>query len=133
MNIKNDFQYKDGLKTPRLITRFLTEADVAVWVEYCKDPVAATFTPIPDKTPTEMAQLWIDFTLKRYRENRLGMQALISKETSGFIGMSGLLVQEVNGKSEIEVAYHLLRKYLGKGYATEAAQKFRDYGFEHHV
>ena len=77
-----------------------------------------------------MAQYWIDLCLKRYEENRLGLQALLDKETGAFIGQCGLLKQEVNGKPEIEVGYHLIGRYWGMGYATEAAQMFRDYGFE---
>ena len=133
MNIKDGFQYKDGLETPRLITRFLTEADIPVWLEYCQDPVATAFTSIPGKTPLELAQFFIELSLKRYEENRFGGQALIHKETGDFIGLCGLLLQEVNEINEIEVGYHLLRKHWGKGYATEAAQKFRDYGFEHNL
>ena len=123
--------YKDHLETPRLVTRFLTQDDVAAWMEYCNDPIATTFTSFPHKrTPAEMAQYWIDLCLKRYAENRLGLQALLDKETEAFIGQCGLLKQEVNGKIEIEVGYHLIRRYWGKGYAIEAAQMFRNYGFE---
>ncbi len=126
--------YADGLETPRLITRFLTQDDVVAWMEYCNDPTATRFTSFPHKeTASEMAQYWIYLSLKRYEENRLGLQALLDKETGAFIGQCGLLQQEVNGRQEIEVGYHLIRKYWGKGYATEAAQMFRDYGFENSV
>jgi RimJ/RimL family protein N-acetyltransferase len=126
--------YTDHLETQRLITRFITQGDVTAWMEYCNDSVATSFTSFPHKnTPSEMAQYWIDLCLKRYSENRLGLQALIDKETGAFIGQCGLLRQEVNGRSEIEVGYHLIRRHWGKGYATEAAQMFRDYGFENNV
>jgi RimJ/RimL family protein N-acetyltransferase len=36
----------------------------------------------------------------------------------------------MDGRFEIEVGYHLLREHWGKGYATEAARVFRNYGFE---
>jgi [ribosomal protein S5]-alanine N-acetyltransferase len=85
------------------------------------------------KTPEEMAKEVIALSLKRYEEGRFGLQALISKETGAFIGKCGLLLQEVNGKNEIEVGYHLLPAYWGKGYATEAAQRFRDYAFENNI
>ena len=106
--------YKDHLKTPRIITRFLTQDDVTAWMEYCNDPIATTFTSFPHKkTPSEMAQYWIDLCLKRYNENRLGLQALLDKESEAFIGQCGLLLQEVNGRSEIEVGYHLIRRFWG--------------------
>lgn len=125
--------YTDHLETARLITRFVTKEDAAVWVDYCKDPTATKFTIIKDKTPEEMSELFIDLTLKRYKEHRLGLQALINKETHEFIGKCGLLLQEVNGKEEVEVGYHLLPKFWGKGYATEAARGFRDYAFENNL
>ncbi|MGN6566963.1 MAG: GNAT family N-acetyltransferase [Flavipsychrobacter sp.] len=123
--------YKDKLEAPRLITRFVTQEDVPVWLEYCSDPVATEFTGLSDKTPEEMALEVMKITLKRYEEGRLGLQALISKETGEMIGKCGLLIQhEVNGKTELEIGYHLIRRYWGQGYAIEAAQMFRDYAFE---
>ena len=125
-------EYKDGLETERLITRFVTPNDLPAWMEYCNDPIATTFTK-RDETPEELAQRFIDFTLKRHAEGLYGLQALITKDTGQHIGMCGIMVQEVNGKEEIEVGYHLIRRHWGKGYATEAAQMFRNYGFEHNV
>ncbi len=123
--------YVDRLETSRLVTRFLTQDDVTPWMEYCNDPIATMFTSFPHKkTASEMAQYWIDLSLKRYAEKRLGLQALLDKETGAFIGQCGLLQQEVNDKTEIEVGYHLIRNFWGMGYATEAAKMFRDYGFE---
>jgi len=36
----------------------------------------------------------------------------------------------VDGKKELEVGYHILREYWGRGYAPEAAQAFIKYGAE---
>jgi RimJ/RimL family protein N-acetyltransferase len=44
--------------------------------------------------------------------------------------MCGLLVQEVDGIKELEIGYSLHPAFLGKGYATEAAMKMRDFAFE---
>jgi len=125
-----NLEYKDRLESERLTTRFLTMADAPAWVEYCSDPVATRFTAIPDKTPEEMVQFLFEVTMKRYEEKRLGAQALILKDTGEFIGKCGLFLQELNGEPVIEIGYHLLRRFWGKGYAVEAAQLFRDYGFE---
>ena len=124
--------YKDHLETARLITRFVTPGDLPAWMEYCTDPIATTFTK-RDETPEELGQRFIDFTLKRYADGLYGLQALITKDTNEHVGMCGIMVQEVNGKPEIEVGYHLIRRYWGKGYASEAAQMFRDYGFQNNV
>ena len=123
-------KYTDKLQSPRLTTRFLTAADADAWLEYCEDATATEFTYMEGCSPAEMSARFIDFTLKRYEDGRGGLQALLSKETGELVGMCGLFTQEVNGKSMTEIGYHLLRKYWGMGYATEAAQLFRDYGFE---
>ena len=124
--------YTDQLETQRLITRFVTQDDAKTWVEYCSDPVATAYTAIPGKSPEEMAEFVMEKTISRYAAGRLGLQALISKDTGEFIGKCGILMQEVNGKEEMEIGYHLLRRHWGKGYATEAAKMFRDYGFENY-
>lgn len=126
-------EYKDGLKSARLTTRFVTKNDAWIWLDYCNDPVATKFTGIADKTPAELAEFFMDRTLLRYAEGRLGLQALINKETGAFVGQCGLIVQEVDGVKEIEIGYHLLPKYWGQGYASEAARMFRDYGFENYT
>ena len=36
----------------------------------------------------------------------------------------------MDGKKELEVGYHILREYWGRGYAPEAAQAFIKYGAE---
>ena len=126
--------YTDGLETARLTTRFLQPADATVWESFFADPINCTFINVIDPTASkeERASLMVNLTIKRYQENRLGLQAHIEKQTGKLVGMCGLLAQDVNGTNETEIGYHLLRKHWGKGYASEAAQKFRDYGFEHH-
>ncbi len=124
--------YIDDLETERLTTRFLTEEDIPLWCEYFADPENCRFLALPDvPSIEEKAAIMVNYALTRYKNNTLGLQALITKDTGELIGMCGLLVQEVNGKNEIEVGYHLLKRFWGKGYAIEAAQMFRDYGFGH--
>jgi [ribosomal protein S5]-alanine N-acetyltransferase len=90
----------------------------------------ALFPDFGLKTEEARARHWIEKQLGRYAANTLGHQALIHKETGAFIGQSGLLLQEVDGRQEIEVGYHIFMKYWGQGYAPEAARAFMAYGFE---
>src|SRR5690606_21550114 len=57
--------------------------------------------------------------------------ALIDKNTGNFVGQCGLLTQVIDGNTEIEIGYHLLPSYWGKGYATEAAMACKRYAFDH--
>ena len=122
------------LETNRLITRKLTEKDITVWAEFFKDKEAIEFFPTLGLTSNEeRAKHWVDKQLNRYVENRFGLQALIEKKTGNFIGQCGLITQEVDGKMEIEVGYHIFKKYWGQGFAPEAARLFIDYAFKNNL
>jgi [ribosomal protein S5]-alanine N-acetyltransferase len=123
--------YQDNLETARLLTRKLTNGDIATWADFFNDKEAIEFAPDYGlQTNEEKAKFWIGKQLNRYAENRFGLQVLIDKRTNNFIGQCGLLKQEVDGKTEIEVGYHIFKKYWGQGYAPEAAKLFIDYAFE---
>ncbi len=127
--------YKDGLMTERLYTRFLVADDYKTWAKFLEDKEATEFifNPWNAATHGEHARFWIEKQLLRYKEKRGGLQALINKGTGEFIGQCGLLLQEIDGKQEIEVGYHIFRKYWGQGYAPEAAKAFFDFGFVNNI
>ena len=54
----------------------------------------------------------------------------MEKESGKMIGQCGLLIQQVDGEERLEIGYSILPAYWGKGYASEAAIKCRDYAFE---
>lgn len=127
----NDYIYTDGIHTERLITRFLQPNDYKIWIPFLSDPECIQFLPyygIDD--PAERAKHVIEKQLGRYNENRYGLQLLLDRKNNEPVGMCGLLLQDVEGKPELEVGYHLLREHWGKGYASEAAQAFKNFGFE---
>ena len=64
---------------------------------------------------------------------RYDLQALIKKDSGEFIGQCGLLAQDISGRNELEVDYHLIPRYWGKGYATKAAKEFKSIGFENNL
>ncbi|WP_373514300.1 GNAT family N-acetyltransferase [Persicitalea sp.] len=128
--MKPSISYQDNLETKRLITRFLTPDDVRPWAEFFADDEAVEFFPMAVyDSHQESARYWIDRQLTRYAEQRYGMQALIDKKTQVFVGMCGLMTQTVDDVIEMEVGYHVLKKYWGLGYAPEAARLFIDYAF----
>lgn len=125
--------YKDQLTSERLITRYLTLDDIPIWEEFFEDEEAVEFLSLHLlglKSNLEFSTHMIEKQLARYAENRFGLQALIDKSTNEFIGLCGLLAQEIDGINEIEVGYHILKKNWKQGYATEAAKLFIDYAFE---
>ena len=129
-----EYIYNQRLESLRLITRHLTLEDINIWSEYFKDKEAIRY--IPDfgfNSDFDKAQHMIEKQLARYKEKRFGLQVLLNKKTKEFIGLCGLLTQEVDGQKEIEVGYHLFKKYWGQGYATEAAKLFIDYAFKNKV
>ncbi|MEP6793004.1 MAG: GNAT family N-acetyltransferase [Saprospiraceae bacterium] len=133
MRISN-YIYQDLLHSPRLKTRFLTRDDIVKWTAFFKDEEAIALMPTYGlNTNEEKATRWIEKQLDRYATNRMGHQALIDIKTNAFIGQAGLLVQEVDGIAELEVGYHVFKKYWGQGYAPEAARLFLNHAFENNL
>jgi ribosomal-protein-alanine N-acetyltransferase len=126
--------YRDKLESQRLITRFLTINDIPAWSKFFDDKEAVELFPTYGLTTSEeRASHWMQKQLTRYQERTFGLQALIDKKTNEFIGQSGIAKQIVDGKTEIEVGYHVFKKYWGQGYAPEAAKLFIDYAFQNNL
>jgi len=124
------YKYEDGLSTERLYTRFLVEDDHIEWAKFFEDEETMQYFPSFVTSNKEKINPWVEKQIIRYKEKRYGLQALINKQTNEFIGQCGLLLQEIDGKQEVEVGYHIFKKYWGQGYAPEAAKAFINYGFE---
>ena len=58
----------------------------------------------------------------RYRSDGYCFWAVIRKEDHEFLGICGVLRQEIDGQVEAEIAYRLMDTFWGKGYGTEAAE-----------
>ena len=130
----DSYFYEDGLESQRLVTRKLVDEDIRAWEFFFEDEEAVAFIPSYNSTDKKVkARSMIQKQLFRYSNNQYGLQALISKSHREFVGICGLLLQEVEGKMEIEIGYHLFRKHWGNGYATEAAQLFKKYAFEKYI
>jgi ribosomal-protein-alanine N-acetyltransferase len=126
-----NYLYEDKLETERLVTRKLVSDDYKTWSVFFEDKDAVEF--IIDSTVTdtaERARHWIERQRSRYENKLFGLQALIDKRSKEFVGMCGLLLQEVEGVKELEIGYHIFKKHWGKGYAPEAAILFKEYAFK---
>jgi [ribosomal protein S5]-alanine N-acetyltransferase len=123
----------DNQQSERILFRRVTQEDFNSWLEFFKDPRSLQYLALPKLEPEALCQFWIDLILERYAKNRGGMNALIEKATGAFLGQCGLLFQDIDGKTEIEIGYSIIPKYWGKGYATEAAIKCKEYAFENNL
>ena len=129
-----DYIYEDNLESERLITRKAKTDDYTVWSEFFDDEESMKFIPAFGVTEkTERAKHWIERQMKRDATKQFGLQFLIEKTTKQIVGMCGLLAQEVEGIKEVEIGYHLLKKHWGKGYASEAANLFKQYAFTNNI
>lgn len=117
------------LETGRLVLRKLTTDDVDALFRVWGD--AETMRFFPEALSREQVTALIERQLQRHERDGTGLWAVVLNETGEVIGDAGLLVQDVDGASELEIAYHLRRDCHGRGYATEAAKAWRDWAFSY--
>lgn len=121
----------DGQETERLKFRLVQDTDYDTWIDLFRGTEFAKYLGMGHlQTPEEQCDLWFEKVKGRYDNDRGGMNVLIDKHTGSLVGQCGLLIQEVEGNTIMEVGYSLLPKHHGKGYAIEAATKARNYAFE---
>ena len=119
-------------ETERLKFRLLQQSDYDEWLPLFTDIDTVRFLAMEHLTTSkERCDLWFEKSLARHNNDTGGMNVLIDKQTGKMIGQCGLLVQELEGELIMEIGYSILPQYCGKGYATEAAKKCRDYAFIH--
>lgn len=117
-----------NLETERLWLRKMEPSDLPHVGKMLADPrmtkyigyVAGQWTP----------EKWMERTVERREKDGLSFLAVELKPKRLFIAQIGLLLQEIDGKKEVEVGYHLLPEYWGNGYATEAAKACMEWGFK---
>jgi ribosomal-protein-alanine N-acetyltransferase len=108
------------LETERLALRRFRSDDVDAIFAIIGDEIAMQYYP---KTFNRSdAVQWIERNLRRYREHGYGLFAVTLKNGADVIGDCGVIRQEVEGETLLEVGYHLRRDKWGNGYATEAAR-----------
>ena len=115
------------LQTSRLLLRELVAQDAAALEKVLGDPVAMQYYPAAfDRNAVEE---WIKRNIDRYERDGHSFWAMTLKSSAELIGDCGCPLQEVEGRNEIEIGYHVRRDLWGKGYATEAAQACMEYAF----
>ncbi len=119
-------------RTERLILREILSTDVDGLFELDSDPEVHRF--LGNEPVTEKSRIVevISFIRQQYVDNGVGRWAIIDKKSKAFIGWAGLKFETKltnNHVNYYDLGYRLIRKYWGKGIATEAALASLEYAF----
>ncbi|MFY7734387.1 MAG: GNAT family N-acetyltransferase [Bacteroidia bacterium] len=133
--MKTTFKYSlEGQETDRLLFRRITEQDFDTWLAFCKYPDSLKYIfsqeQLKVEDPIERCNIWFKRVFNRYENELGGMNALIDKQTGELVGQCGLLIQTIDDIEELEIGYSLMPAHRGKGYASEAAIKCKEFAFE---
>ncbi|MEZ5427363.1 MAG: GNAT family N-acetyltransferase [Pyrinomonadaceae bacterium] len=115
------------LETERLFLRPFEESDADAVFEMRRDEEIMRFIRQP-QTKRDESLNWIKMISQRWETERIGFCGVFEKATGDFVGWCGLWQLKETG--EIEVGYALAKAFWGNGYATEAARRMLEYGFE---
>jgi len=115
------------IETDRLLLRKFTENDTALLFQLNLDPEVIRYTHDPITDVEHAKKILSDVILPQYSLYNHGRLATHLKSSLEFIGWCGLkYLPETN---EVDLGYRFMKKFWGKGYATEAALACIEYGF----
>jgi RimJ/RimL family protein N-acetyltransferase len=106
-------------QTPRLRFRRLRPGDLDAVAAMVADPEQMRYYPRP-KTREEV-EAWLAWNLRLYAEHGFGTWYLESTGDGAFAGYCGLRPLDLDGRDEVELAWHIRKTRWNQGLATEAA------------
>jgi ribosomal-protein-alanine N-acetyltransferase len=117
------------LETHRLILKVATLQEATSMVELNSDPDVIRYTG-DSATPTiqDAEKVIKERLLAQFEQYKMGRFSVYLKETGEYLGWCGL--RFFPEQNEVDLGYRLMKKYWGKGYATEASEICLKYGFE---
>ncbi|WP_339893263.1 GNAT family N-acetyltransferase [uncultured Algibacter sp.] len=122
-----------NIETERLILREFRESDLDGMFELDSDPEVHRYLGNKPVKTKEESQRIIASALKQYKERGIGRWAVIEKSSGEFVGWSGLKLNteyNMNGFTRYyDVGYRLIKRYWGKGFATESGKAAVNYAF----
>jgi len=123
---------KIHIETERLLIRDLMDEDVHGMFALDSDAEVHKFLGNKPISKIEEAKKMIDFIKQQYLDYGIGRWAVVEKESGEFIGWSGFKynTETLNARTNYyDIGYRLIKKYWGKGYASESAIASLNYGF----
>lgn len=131
VKIKN--KVKIFAETERFILREILPSDIEAMFQLDSDSDVHQFLGNKPVTTVQESLEMIYSIRQQYLDNGIGRWAIIDKKTNEFLGWSGLkFVTELtnNHQNYYDLGYRLIKKYWGKGIATETAIASLQYAFE---
>lgn len=120
-------------ETERLVIREILPSDIDGMFELDSDPQVHKYLGNKPITNKEQVVAIIDSVRQQYADNGVGRFAIIDKKTNAFVGWTGLKLETKltnNHQNFYDFGYRLIRKYWGKGIASESAIASIDYAFK---
>lgn len=114
-------------ETERLFLRRLKDYDVDEIFKMRSDEEIMRYIREPQMERKESLN-WIKMISEKWDTERIGFCGVIEKKSKRFVGWCGLW--RLKETDEFEVGYAIAKDFWGNGYATEAARKCLEYGFE---
>ena len=119
------------IETERLYIRELLPEDDQAMFELDTDPVVHRYVGNKPLKTIEESRAVIAYIRQQYADAGIGRWAVIEKSSGEFIGWTGFKImrERVNKHEDFyDFGYRHLRRFWGKGLASEAARAALDYG-----
>lgn len=112
-------------ETPRLIISEMDNTDADLLFQLTSDQLVMAYFP-KILNPIETNEMLKEI-LNQYEKYGYCFWKLMLRNGNEFIGIAGLLHQEIDGQTETEISYRIKPQYWNSGYATEAAKACKLY------
>lgn len=120
------------LETKRLLLKFPTPDDLTSLLQLRADPEVMRYIGNGSTHQTEQVERFLTHAIPYQERHGIGFCSIFEKNSGEFVGQAGLFHLGFDDtQPDIEVAYRLLPKFWGKGYATELAKALVHWGFTH--
>lgn len=121
------------LETKRLLMRPMAIQDAGALFEMDGNPAVLRYLGNKTSKSIEESRANIENIQRQYERHGIGRFSMVLKETGDVIGWAGLkfITEPENGLVDFyDIGYRLQEAHWGKGYASEAAEAWRNHAFE---